>query len=60
MKTQKKSYTFNSLLKQYTIFYVIYSLIKNYAYYDINVVSIIFYILLAIKIVVEFIKIINE
>ena len=51
---------FKSLLKQYTIFYLIYLFITKQDIYKINTISIIFYILLIIKIFVEFKNIINE
>lgn len=43
---------FNSILKLYSIFYIIYMLISNTNIYNINVVSIIFYIMITIKIVI--------
>lgn len=55
-----KKYNFNSLLKQYSIFYIIYLLITKQDIYKINIISIIFYSLLVLKIYVEFKKIINE
>lgn len=48
---------FNSILKLYSIFYIIYMLITNKTIYNINVVSIIFYTMLIIKM---FILIHNE
>lgn len=53
-------YNFNSLLKQYTIFYFIYLIITNQDIYTKNIYQIIFFILLIIKIFVEFKKIVNE
>lgn len=55
-----KKYNFESLLKQYTIFYFIYLLITKQTIYKINTISIIFYILLTIKIFVELHNITNE
>lgn len=60
MKTQKKKFTFNSILKYYTIFYLMYVFILKITIFDLNIVSKIFYILLLIKIVVEITNIVNE
>ena len=48
---------FNSILKLYSMFYIVYMLITNKTIYNINVVSIIFYTMLIIKM---FILIHNE
>ena len=43
---------FNSILKLYSIFYIIYMLVTNKTIYNINTISIIFYIMITIKIVI--------
>ena len=45
---------FNNILKLYSVFYIIYMLITNTNIYNINIISITFYIMLVIKILVLF------
>jgi len=53
-------YNFNNLFKQYTIFYFIYLIITKQDIFTSNIYNTIFFILLIIKILIEFIKVVNE